>query len=685
MSTTPVAEIDSWSDTPIRGYAGQAGINRGDAIALHIGTSRPTYTLEVYRMGWYGGTGGRLLQTVGPLPGQNPPVPRPEAGTGLIACDWPISFRLQTGADWVTGCYLVKLISSAGEVAYLPFVLRDDNLTADILYQVPVTTYQAYNNWGGKSLYDAGSNGGRAYKVSFDRPYTKWGGAGDFFEGDYNMIRWLESQGYSLAYATSIETQANQDFMKAKKVFLSNWHDEYWSKPMRDNLTASRDQGKHLAFFSANNIYWQIRFEKSGSDIPHRVIVCYKSTDPPKPSDPMTEIDPTLTTTKWRNPPVNQPENALLGIMFEDAFPYGVSLPWTVKNADHWIYRETGLRDGQTIDGLVGYEYDKAWDNGLTPDGLIQLAASPVMRSDGRDSTHNSSIYTAPSGALVFTAGTIYWAWKLDDNDFRSLGADKRVQQMTANLLNKMTGHPPMNPRKTSAEAPPTSYRDSVLADNPIAYWRLGETDGTIAWDEKLAYSGSYRNGPVLGQAGALVNDPNHAVAFTGINDYVDIPYQSSLNRPIRSIEVWAFPTGGSGTYRSIIASRDFPRGWIMYASDSNVWSFWLNNSAKMIALHGPTISMNTWTYLVATFDGSTARLYVNGSQAASGTASGYQPNVSRPLTIARGEAGTDVGFTGRIDEAAVYDKALGPAQILAHYTAGVGTIPQPVSGTRTP
>jgi hypothetical protein len=259
-STSPDAggglaqQTETWTDTDIRGYAGQASINQGEAIDLHVGTTRSSYTMEVYRMGWYGGTGARLIQTVGPLPGQNPPVPKPDAN-GMVALTWPTSYTLQTGADWVTGFYLVKLISSAGDVAYLDFVLRDDAGPGDLAYQVAFNTYQAYNNWGGKSLYDFNSSGIPAYKVSYDRPYTTWSGAGALFDGEYNMIRFLESQNYSLSYATSVDTHANASLLNTRKAFVSVWHDEYWSKPMRDNVTAARDQGIHLAFFDANDIY----------------------------------------------------------------------------------------------------------------------------------------------------------------------------------------------------------------------------------------------------------------------------------------------------------------------------------------------------------------------------------------------------------------------------------------------
>jgi hypothetical protein len=313
-------------------------------------------------------------------------------------------------------------------------VVRADETAADILYQIPITTYQAYNNWGGKSLYDFNSVVHRANKVSYDRPYASWSGAGFFFEGDYNMVLWLESHNYNATYVTSLDTQTNPLMYTNRKVFLTNWHDEYWSKEMRDNLTTALNQGENLAFFSADNIYWQIRFEPSSTGIPNRVQVCYKDGL----HDPVSHIDPELTTVEWRDIPVNKPENALLGSMYSSEIDYGASSPWVVTNANHWIYRGTGVKNGDTIPGLIGYEYDSVWNNGFTPPNLQVLSSSSVLDSYGKHTIANGTIYTADSNALVFNAGTIYWPWKLDDNTYQHRGADRRVQIMTANVLNAM-------------------------------------------------------------------------------------------------------------------------------------------------------------------------------------------------------------------------------------------------------
>jgi hypothetical protein len=454
-SAAAAAAAEQWGDTPLRGYADATSINKGQAINLKISTSRPSYRLDVYRMGWYGGSGASLKLTVTGLTGQNQPVPTPQAGTGLIAANWATSYTVQTDASWTSGFYLVKLTSNAGDVSYIDFVVRDDSQQADILYQVAFATYQAYNKWGGKSLYDYQSPGGRAYKVSFDRPYESWDGSGQFFDGDYNMIRFLEKEGYNITYISSLDVETNPNIYNGRKVFLSNFHDEYWSMTMRNNLTAARDRGTDLAFFNSNNIYWQVRFENAASGAANRVMVCYKDDPADGPlRDPIAATNPSLVTTQFRLAPVNKPENALLGIMFESLFDYGASFPWVVSNASHWIYAGTGLQNGQSIPGLVGYEYDKVFSNGQSPANLQVLAASPVRDANGLNSTAHATIYTAASGAQVFAAGTNYFPWKVDDNSYQSHGADPKAQQIVRNVLNNMIGGAPVPATNTPVATP---------------------------------------------------------------------------------------------------------------------------------------------------------------------------------------------------------------------------------------
>ncbi len=436
-SVDHAAQQDVWTDTPIRGYASASSINHGETITFFVGTTYPSYALDVYRMGWYGGDGARLIARVESLPGQNQPVPAPDPDTGLLELHWQASYMLQTGADWPSGVYLIKLLATKDVTNYIPFVVRADGQTAQIVYQVPFATYQAYNNWGGKSLYDwASSDGVAAVKVSFDRPYADWDGSGGFFDGDYNMIRWLEKQGYDVTYIASQDLDAGTQTLARGKLFLSAFHDEYWTRAMRENLTAARDAGLSIAFFASDDIDWQVRFEPSSAGAPRHIVVCYRKAR----LDPLYPTNPALTTVHWYERPLNEPTNALLGNMYAGeigaatgTWPEGGD--WVVANADSWVYAGTGLQDGDRIPRLVGYEYDRAFDNGAGPPGLLLLSDSAIG-----DNHANGTIYVAASGAIVFSAGTSYWPFELDDNDYRSYGADPRVQIMTANILNAMIG-----------------------------------------------------------------------------------------------------------------------------------------------------------------------------------------------------------------------------------------------------
>ena len=193
-------------------YTDQTSVNLGNPINFFVSTTKASYSLSVYRMGYYGGAGAILMASVPSLVGKSQTIPTPDPTTGLVECHWSVSYTLQTQSSWVSGVYLVQVTASDGTVSNTVFVGRNDGAVADIVYQLPVNTYQAYDDWGGKSLYDYNSTGSNpAVKVSFDRPYSDedWNGAGNFFSGDYNMIFWLEQNGYNVTYVSSVDTQTN--------------------------------------------------------------------------------------------------------------------------------------------------------------------------------------------------------------------------------------------------------------------------------------------------------------------------------------------------------------------------------------------------------------------------------------------------------------------------------------------
>ena len=251
----------------IEGFADLTSVAPGGAIRFYVNTTSKTYRIDIYRLGWYGGAGGRLYKSA-TLTGIKQTMPTPDATTGLVECKWktPYSLLIPSGTNaWTTGMYIAKLTTTTGVTSHIPFVVRDDTRVADHLFQSSVTTCQAYNSWGGKSLYEHNStNGKRAYKVSFNRPYFAYG-SGDIINEwsgwELNTLRFMEREGYDVSYCTNIDTHQNSTVFYRAKSFLSVGHDEYWSLQMRFNVEYERNTGRHLGFLGANTAYWQVRFE----------------------------------------------------------------------------------------------------------------------------------------------------------------------------------------------------------------------------------------------------------------------------------------------------------------------------------------------------------------------------------------------------------------------------------------
>lgn len=605
-------DTDQW----IRGYASAVSINKGEKLTFNI-TVNPynwktnpasvPYTIDVYRVGWYGGLGGRLMKHLGPFPGVQQPGGTSANGftidpcgittvnaaayadTGIIGCQWGGdglgngSYTLDTSVnpdgsstnDWTSGIYLALLTTQQVQYptgcgpnltdpcdpdhqSYIIFVIREDGRASQITYQQPISTYEAYNNYPsdgtyGKSVYDSGSFGPtptvfsateptatRAAKVSFDRPYTYTDhtGAGDFLHWELYFVRWMERSGYDVTYTTDVDTHVDGTKLLTHKAALVVGHPEYWSHEMRQAFEQARDAGVSLAFFAANSVYTQIRLEPSQAGTPNRVIVCYKDAL----VDPYNSIDQSLVTVPFRNFPVNNPEQSLLGSMYADYFNAEFPAdPYVVTNSRNWVYAGTNLFDGSSISGITGYELDQYFSGFPSPvadpNTYFQLSNSPFNGANGINFA-NATVYEAPSGAWVFNASTIDWSWGLDSyvppagiNTRGAPAPSPVLQQITANILNKFTALRP---------AAPTGLTGSAVKNKISLTWNNNATNQTGFQVERSADAITFAILATLGKGSTSYSDSTVAPG-TGYS-YRVAAFNAAGNSPYSGVVTAGIP-----------------------------------------------------------------------------------------------------------------------------------------------
>jgi hypothetical protein len=420
----------------IQAYASATSVSPGETLNFYVSTRKEatTYSIDIYRLGWYGGKGGRLMASrskqisfaQGYYDTHNHTLVgcsscRIDTQTGLIEANWLPSYTLIVPPDWVTGVYLAKFTENTeGRQTYVPFDVRG-NLHSLYVAVTSDTTYAAYNYWGGYSLYKAENNLGpislgRGVKVSFDRPYVDNYGSSQVLTFEADAIHWLERQSYDLSYISSVDLHKDTEQLMQHRSYLSLGHDEYWTKEMRDGVERARDHGVGLAFLGANAAYWQIRFEPNSAGVPDRTIVCYKVNNGDLSRDPLYRKDNTRVTAQWRDPVLARPENALIGIMYSSYEDKQRGFPWQLSpQAKSQLLDGTSLHPGQQYGcGLVGYEWDRIYANSTTPAGIQVLARSSTVTYLNKPDISNTTYYIASSGAMVFATGSISWAASLD-------------------------------------------------------------------------------------------------------------------------------------------------------------------------------------------------------------------------------------------------------------------------------
>jgi hypothetical protein len=451
LSQTRIDPASEYRCPWIEGYCSRASVRAGDTLSVLVNTN-PTsdFSLEIYRMGYYGGTGGRLVSKLGPFRGQQQSDPA-IGGNRLRECQWNTSASFRIPRDWLSGVYLGKLRALADEVeSYVIFIVRDQR-PADFIFQCSDLTWQAYNRWPDHfALYDNGQENwwcGPGVDVSFDRPYGKYcqildaplsTGSGEWFLWEYPLAYWLEAAGYDVTYISNLDTHSGAAGLKRANGFLSVGHDEYYSIEMYQNLRRAIAGGLNVAFLSGNTCCGRIELRPSTTGTPFRT---YGRTDYFGPRDEgMVHRFPSMGLF----PNASPPESLLLGAR-SNVPPCTGGADWICSLPDHWIYEGTGMHLGERIPGLIGWE----WHGQPAPiSGLAVLATGPTQDAPGKPNggTYTATLYEGPKGNFVFNASTCWWADGLAEppgyvrpSVYTSpRGPDPRVQRITTNLLQRM-------------------------------------------------------------------------------------------------------------------------------------------------------------------------------------------------------------------------------------------------------
>jgi hypothetical protein len=411
----------------IVGFADKVSARREAKVTLFVDTFSDSFRVQAYRLGYYQGLGGRRIWTSRSTEGVNQPNPTITPDTNMVETSWDPSITFRVGRRWPEGTYLLKLVSSTGGQHYVPLIVRNDASHADLVIQHDVTTWQAYNRWGGASLYHGtdGTFEERSRVVSFDRPYSGRGAGALLTSLPYVAL--VEKTGLNVTYSTDLDLHARPGLTKNHRALISLAHDEYWSTSMRDGATAARAAGVNLAFLGANAIYRHIRLEPSPIG-PDRHVVAYKRAQ----EDPLFGIDDSEVTSNWREPPLLDPESELLGAMYE-CNPVDADL--VVADADQWVFAGTGMDDGDHVDGAVHLEYDRIFPDAPTPRTIQVLAHSPLS-CKGQPRAADMTYYTARGDAGVFDVASQGWVMKIRCFDpVDSPTCDKRAVRITLNVL----------------------------------------------------------------------------------------------------------------------------------------------------------------------------------------------------------------------------------------------------------
>ena len=459
MLTNTRIDPETWWRCPwIEGYCSEMSVRAGDTLKIMVSTNPVSeFSLEIFRTGYYGGDGARSVMRFDSLPGKTQADP-PIGENRLRECQWEPSVEIKIPNDWLSGVYLGKLTAKKeGLQSYVIFIVRDDR-PCDLLFQCSDVTWHAYNSWpddrwslyhDDKDIYKPNgrkkwSTGPDTGWVSFDRPYALFcqdhlvdnpsaQGSGEFLLWEFPLSYWLEQHGYDVSYISNVDTHADGPGLQRAKGFISVGHDEYWTRTMFDNVSAARDAGVNLAFLSANSVWGVVPLLPSSDDRPHRII---------------RREGVFLGEELGKRFGFKYPPGPDAGLLMGGRMAGIDNGAWTCANPEHWLFEGTGMKAGDGIEALVGWEYHGAPVRDLPGFQIVAEGETQTRMGKKLSRPYIATMYDGPKGNVVFNAATIWWAQGLSSPPGhllpKAFGAnpktpDPRVQRMTENLFKRFT------------------------------------------------------------------------------------------------------------------------------------------------------------------------------------------------------------------------------------------------------
>jgi hypothetical protein len=431
-----------YADTRVWGYANKHSVRPGETFDLMLSVA-PTReprrgTIQIFRVGGDDAGDRTMVAEFPRVDVAGEPFRITSSAMGVC---WPPGIDAINTRDWSSGYYAIDFVDERDgnrDLNVACIVVRPSDEPVDILVILSTNTYQAYNAWGGTSLYESPFQGDWGHMVSFDRPTPP-----DFYLYEYFFVIWLERlarrRGWKLGYASNYDIHTDPKLLAEPRLLVSGSHNEYWSKEEFDHVyDRIFVRGGNTIFLGANSAYWQVRYvdinQAPDGKSCGRQLVCFKSMCDPIGERLGGEAALLLKTALFRDE-ARRPETMLAGVAYESYFPsYSeAKYPYRVVRTDLPFFEGTGYLIGDTIGDVVGYEWDnrdperdgkRLWDLKkskiplLAAERLQVLFEGAPVDLNGKPGIAEAVHFTSPAGAKVFSTGSIRWAWGLGKPGF---------------------------------------------------------------------------------------------------------------------------------------------------------------------------------------------------------------------------------------------------------------------------